>query len=148
MKFEMQPAVNATSKLSLNEACEAPYHLSSHLLNAGSFRVIAPAALYAAYTLMSFKRKDPFGWHACLAQLAYHVTHAYIHAVVDMGFKENTDYWNNILVFHFAHQVHSLPVPTPPKSECGAVGDPRVALLQFVPKRVRARLRCGLPILG
>lgn len=101
-------AVNATSKLSLNEACEAPYHLSPHLLNAGSFSVIAPAALYAAYTLMSLKRKDPFGWHACLAQLAYHVTHAYIHAFVDMGFKENTDYWNNVLVFHFAHQSATL----------------------------------------
>lgn len=99
------------SQLALNEACEPPYAYSSHLLNAGSFLVLAPAVLFAAASLgfLCFARSsDAFGRHACLAQLAYHCTHLYIHGFVDMGIPANTARWNPVLVFHFAHQAGAL----------------------------------------
>lgn len=102
-------AAGNVTKLALNEACEPPYWINENLINAGSFLVIAPAAAFALWTLVSMKKRvDPLGAHACAAQMLYHMTHAYIHATVDMGIPENAAFWNPFLVFHFAHQSGTL----------------------------------------
>ena len=100
----------AQAQLALNEACEPPYAYSAQLVNAGSFAVLFPAVSFAAWSLYTLcrSRTDMFGQHACLAQLAYHCSHLYIHAFVDMGVTANTAFWNPILVLHFAHQAGTL----------------------------------------
>merc|ERR1719210_389553 len=105
----------AKPKLALNEACEQKHLLSGSVMQPFSACIIFLGVLYASWSLVALARGCGFkSWafnipfHACLAQLLYHIFHVYIHAQVDMSYVETQELFNPLFVFFFAHQAGTL----------------------------------------